>query len=67
MIKYVIISLLLTSCAVPRYTNVEPQRRGYKDKHVSDRIEECVFRLVEKSGIKAQEAQEACSKIHRKG
>jgi len=51
--------LLLTSCSTIPYTRTVGRSN-------SDRIEQCVYRLIEKSGIDAKTAQESCSKIFRR-
>ncbi len=66
LVKCVIFTMLLTSCVTPRYTYKEPERRGYGIKTTSEKIQDCVYRLVEVSGISAKEAQESCVKIHRR-
>jgi hypothetical protein len=63
---YIIITLLLTSCVSSRYTYKVPEKRGYKDLTTTEKVENCVYRLVEKDGIAADKAEEVCSKIFRR-
>lgn len=56
MIKYILLAGFLVSCS--NY----PIKRG---KTSIDKTESCVYRLVEKNGINATEAQRVCSDIFR--
>jgi hypothetical protein len=63
--KLLAVLILLGSCAHAKY----PIYRNYKqDKEptVSDRMESCMYRLVEKSGISAEKAQKACDGTFRR-
>lgn len=54
--------LTLTSCAL------QMPERNTKKKEVThnDKLETCLFRLVEKNGVEAKVAQEVCDKIYRR-
>ena len=58
------IATLLTGCTVtPRYYTKEVSKQK---STVSDRVSDCVFRMIEQSGIDANKAEEACNKIYRR-
>ena len=57
--KYLLLVLLFVSCS-----SHIPIRRTFTT--VVDRMEKCVFRLVEKNGVSAIEAQKVCDKIYRR-
>ena len=65
--KYVIFTILLTSCVTPRYAYKGPEKRGYDQLTNTEKVEQCVYRLIEKDGIAAEEAEKTCSKIFRRG
>jgi hypothetical protein len=61
--KLLAVLLLLGSCAhakYPMYRNAKPAIT------VSDKMEQCLYRLVEKSGISAEKAQKACEGTFRR-
>jgi hypothetical protein len=66
VLLYIIFTMLLTSCVTPRYTYVAPEKRGYKDLTNTEKVEQCVYRLIERDGIAAKDAEETCSKIFRR-
>jgi hypothetical protein len=67
IISYIIFTMLLTSCVTPRYTYKAPEKRGYDELTNTEKVENCVYRLIERDGIAAKEAEETCSKIFRRG
>jgi len=63
--KLLAVLLLLGSCAhakYPIYRNAKPA----KEVTVSEKMEQCLYRLVEKSGISAEKAQKACEGTFRR-
>lgn len=65
--KYIIFTMLLTSCVTPRYTYKVPEKRGYDKMTITEKVEQCVYRLIERDGVDAQKAEITCSKIFRRG
>tara|TARA_R110000851_G_scaffold325885_1_gene494109 strand:- start:117 stop:314 length:198 start_codon:yes stop_codon:yes gene_type:complete len=62
--KYIIFTMLLTSCVTPRYTYLKPEKKSFKSS--SEKIFECTLRLVERDGVDAEKAQKTCDKIYRR-
>lgn len=61
--KLLAILLLLGSCAHARY----PIYRNTKPAiNISDKMEQCLYRLIERSGISAEKAQKACEGTFRR-
>lgn len=59
MIKKMILLVALSSC-----TQAPISRTRYSNSN--DRIEKCVLRLVEKSGVTAKDAGKTCTRIFRR-
>jgi hypothetical protein len=62
--KYLLILTLLGSCALPKHRfnkKVPVVKRTY-----IDRMESCVFKLIEDNGINAKDARETCVSIYRR-
>jgi hypothetical protein len=53
-----VLATLLASCSTPP--------RSGKSYTVIDRTEKCMLRLIEKNGVKPTEAEQVCSRIHRR-
>ena len=66
VLLYIIFTTLLTSCVTPRYTYVAPEKRGYKDLTNTEKVEQCVYKLVDKSGVSAEKAEKVCSRIFKR-
>lgn len=64
---YIIFTMLLTGCVTPRYTYKAPEKRGYDELTTTEKVENCVYRLIERDGIAAEDAEKTCSKIFRRG
>lgn len=67
--KYLLLVTLLTGCAYAKY----PVKRKFNKeapvvKKVSnmDKLERCVFKLIEDNGIKGTDASDICSRIFRR-
>jgi hypothetical protein len=67
VLLYIIFTMLLTSCVTPRYTYKAPEKRGYGELTTTEKVENCVYRLIERDGIAAEDAEKTCSKIFRRG
>jgi hypothetical protein len=67
--KYLIIAILATSCALPtpRFTrqSIKPQQVKVivSQKNSIDRLHDCVFRLIEQNGVNASTATKTCTSI----
>ena len=63
--KYLLLITLLGSCALPQARfNKKPETK-VKMTYI-DRMESCVFRLVEDNGINANDARSTCVAIYRR-
>jgi hypothetical protein len=51
----------------PRYTYKAPEKRGYDELTITEKVENCVYRLIERDGVAAEDAEKTCSKIFRRG
>lgn len=63
--KYLAVLLLLGSCAHTRYPLY---REPIKPKQLThtERMEKCLYRLVEQSGVDPEKAQKACEGTFRR-
>ena len=61
--KILILITILSSCASshPKFRN-----HGKKELTHTERLEKCIFRLVEKDGVKAEKASKICTGIFRR-
>jgi len=63
LLSILILLSSLTSCAYSKY----PQFRDPgKELTHTERLEKCIFRLVEKDGVKAEKASKICTGIFRR-
>lgn len=56
--KYLAVILLVVSCAMP-------QKRGEKKPTYAQKMEKCIFEMMEKFSINAEIAFEVCEGIHK--
>jgi len=63
--KYLIITLLLGSCAHSKYPIYRDNAPKKELTHI-DKMYDCVIRLIEKNGVKALDAQKVCQKTLRR-
>lgn len=61
--RYLLMVALLGSCALPKpkYRKSIEAKRTY-----IDRMESCVFRMVEDNGVNVKDARETCVSIYRR-
>lgn len=65
--KYLLILVLLGSCALPkvRFNKGYQSKQQIKRTYI-DRMESCVFRMIEDNGVNAKDARETCVSIYRR-
>jgi len=64
--KLLILTLLLGSCAHAKYPVYRDHSVPVEDLTSTEKLEQCIFRLIEKDGVKAENASKVCSSIFRR-
>lgn len=61
--KYLLLVTLLSSCAL-----LEPIERGGKPTPATqtEKLESCLYRLIEKNGVEAKKAETVCLAVFRR-
>ena len=64
--KYILLVLLLSSCGNLRFRGYNPTPETPVVITITDKLQKCVMRLIERNGVKADSASTVCSKIYRR-